>query len=417
MTDNPRVPLTLISGLAPGPSARLADLLRTARPGTAVVHHDLRHITSGVVRRRIQLGPRDQLTALELAHGCVSCTLREDLLPLLRKLARMPEVQRIVVRLDEAMEPEPVSWALRNVLVGDRPVSTDVDLDAVVTVLDRAHWLADVTGDDTLADRGLRASPDDERTVAQVALSQAEFADVLVLAGAATDAWSAAKAAAVLDRVAPGAPRLSLSTVDAEKLAAAVPPDARRGEITDPHGPLLRGEPPLHADCGIALLPFTARRPFHPERLHDAIDVLLEGVVRTRGRAWVASQPDVAFWVESAGGGLGIGHAGPWLDSPGGPAWDEVSPERRTLASLRWDPVFGDRAQELVVVTDQATPEEIEAALRGTLLTDEELAAGPEAWRHYPDPFGDWHEEPCEDTEVADDAYDANSTHGKENNA
>jgi len=53
------------------------------------------------------------LTVLELAHGCVSCTLREDLLPLLRRLARRPEVTRIVVRLDEAMEPEPVSWAIR----------------------------------------------------------------------------------------------------------------------------------------------------------------------------------------------------------------------------------------------------------------------------------------------------------------
>ncbi|WP_020673621.1 ribosome hibernation factor-recruiting GTPase MRF [Amycolatopsis nigrescens] len=416
MTDTPRVPLTLISGLAPEAAGRLADLLRTGRPGTAVVHHDLRHVTSGVVRRRIQLGPRDQLTALELAHGCVSCTLREDLLPLLRKLSSMPQVERIVVRLDEAMEPEPVSWAIRNVLVGDRPVTEDVDLKAVFTVVDCARWLTDVTGDDTLEERSLLASQEDERTVAQVALAQVEFADLLLLSGAATDAWNAAKTCAVLDRVAAGVPRIELSEMDAAgagSLLAAVPPHSRRGEVTDPHGPLLRGQPPLHTDCGIALLTFTAQRPFHPERLHDAIDVLLEGVVRTRGRAWVASQPDVAFWVESAGGGLGIGHAGPWLDAPDGPAWAEVSPERRTLASLRWDPVFGDRAQELVVVTDQATPEEIEAALTGALLTDEELAAGLEAWRNYPDPFGAWHEEPCEDTEVDEDTY---TVKGKEEN-
>lgn len=150
-------------------------------------------------------------------------------------------------------------------------------------------------------------------------------------------------------------------------------------------------------DCGVGLLSFTAPRPFHPKRLHEAIDVLLDGVVRTRGRAWVASQPDVAFWIESAGGGLGIGHAGPWLDSPDGPEWTDVSPERRTLASLRWDPVWGDRAQEIVVVTDEATPEEVEAALRGALLTDDEMS---EDWSSYDDPFGDWHEEPCEDTEV-----------------
>ncbi|HEY2060352.1 MAG TPA: GTP-binding protein, partial [Amycolatopsis sp.] len=363
MTQHPRVPLVLVSGLAPEPNDELSELLRRAGPGIAVVHHDLRQIGDGGVRRRIRLGPRDELTALELAHGCVNCTLREDLLPLLRRLARMPQVSGIVVRLDEAMEPEPVSWAIQHVLVGDRPVSEDVEIEAVFTVLDCATWLDDATGDELLVERALQGSPEDERTVAQVALAQAEFADVLVLAGAATDAWNAAKSAAVLDRVAPSVPRVELSRTDVAGLYAAVPADARRGEVGDMHGALLRGQPPLHPDCGIELLVFTAQRPFHPERLHDAIDLLLDGVVRTRGRAWVASQPDVAFWIESAGGGLGIGHAGPWLASPGGPDWAEVSPERRTLASLRWDPVHGDRAQELVVVTDQAAPEEIEQAL------------------------------------------------------
>ncbi|WP_410614807.1 ribosome hibernation factor-recruiting GTPase MRF [Amycolatopsis sp. lyj-109] len=413
-THHPRVPLVLVSGLVAGPNASLAELLRVAEPGTAVVHHDLREIHSGVVRRRLRLGERDELTVLELAHGCVSCTLREDLLPLLRRLARRPEVRRIVVRLDEAMEPEPVSWAVRNVLVGDHPVGDDVDLRAVLTVVDCATWLADVTGDDELADRNLQGSPEDERTVAQVALSQVEFADVLVLAGAATDAWSAAKASAVLDRVAPSIPRVELARTDGHGVLDAIPANARRGEVTDMHGALLRGEPPLHDDCGIALLTFTARRPFHPSRLHDALDVLLDGVVRTRGRAWVASQPDVAFWIESAGGGLGLGHAGPWLASPDGPEWTDVSPERRTLASLRWDPVHGDRAQELVVVTDQATPDEVEAALRGALLTDAELAEGPEAWARYPDPFGDWHEEPCEDTEADPARHDATAANRKD---
>jgi hypothetical protein len=91
-----------------------------------------------------------------------------------------------------------------------------------------------------------------------------------------------------------------------------------------------------------------------------------------------------------------------------------VSPERRTLASPRWYPDFGDRAQELVVVTDQATPEEVDAALRGALLTDDEMAAGPEAWHAYPDPFGEWHEEPCEDTELNPEKLDAAASNRKD---
>jgi G3E family GTPase len=302
------------------------------------------------------------------------------------------------------MEPEPVSWAIANVLVGGRPVSDDVEIEAVFTTVDRAAWLADASGDDLLVERGLQGSPDDERTVAQVALGQVEFADVLVLAGDVPDAWCAAKTAAVLDRVAPSVPRVVLKGANAGLLLAAVPAESRRGEVTDLHGALLRGQPPLHADCGIEVLTFTSQRPFHPERLHEAIDTLLGGVIRTRGRAWVASQPDIAFWLESAGGGLAIGHAGPWLASPDGPDWADVSPERRTLASLRWHPVHGDRAQELVVVTDLVAPKEIEDALHAALLTDAELAEGEAAWRSYPDPFGEWHEDPCEATE--DDAED-----------
>lgn len=400
------MPLTLISGLVPAATADLAEQVRAARPGTAVVHHDLREIGSGVVRRRLQLGVRDETTVLELAHGCVSCTLREDLLPLLRRLAGTSGVRHIVVRLDEAMEPEPVCWAIRHVLVGDRPVSDFVTIDGVHTVLDRGTWLADATGADTLAERGLQASQDDERTVAQVALSQAEFADVLVLTGAA-DAWTDAKTAAVLDRVAPAAWRTSR--------LAEVPAGARRGQVTDMHGPLLHGEPPLGADCGVATLLFRVQRPFHPQRLHDALDVLLDGAVRTRGRVWVASQPDVALWLESAGGGLGVGHAGPWLAAPDGPGWTDVSPERRTLASLRWHPVFGDRASEVFVVTDQATPAEIEAALSAALLTDAELAAGRREWLSYEDPFGAWHEEPCGDAdETTTETQDAPFASGTE---
>jgi hypothetical protein len=172
-------PLVLLSGLAGAPKAALAETFRML-PGTAVVSYNLRQITEGVVRRRLQLGARDQLSVLELAHGCVSCTLREDLLPLLRKLAQRCDVTRIAVALDEAIEPEPVCWHMEQVLVGGEPVTDHVRVEGVFTVVDLQTWFADATGDELLADRGLIASPDDERTVAQVALSQVEFADVVV---------------------------------------------------------------------------------------------------------------------------------------------------------------------------------------------------------------------------------------------
>ena len=388
MTDQHRVPLVLVSGVAEAPARCLADRLVGGSASTALVHHDLRPADEGFVHRYVRLGDHDSLDAVPLDHDCVSCTLREDLLPLLRRLAREPSVERIVLRLDEALEPEQVCEELHRVLLDGSPVVEDVRIEAVATAIDHATWLADATGDEALSERGLHAGPDDDRTLAQVAVVQAEFADVLVLAGHAPDPWTAAPTGAVLERLAPRAALVELSGVETQRLVGAVGEHAFRGLPRDPGGAVLSGEPPLEPDCGVSLLSFTARRPFHPQRLHTAVDVLLDGVVCTRGRAWIASRPDERLWIESAGGGLGIRMSGPWLDSAHGPAWDRVSAERRTIASLRWHPRWGDRAQELVILAHRAEPAVIEHELRAALLTDEELAEGVEAWRRYPDPFG-----------------------------
>ncbi|CAL9574284.1 putative protein [Actinosynnema sp. ALI-1.44] len=354
----------LVAGLA---RHDVAEEVWRALPGTVLVRHDLRDLDQGVVRRWVD----GQLTVLELAHGCVSCTLRLDLLPLLERLGG-----RVVVHLDPALEPEAVCYALREV---------DVRVEAVITVVDRATWLADATGDDVLDDRGLGAGDGDERTVAQVVVGQAEFADAIVLTGAADDP----ALDAVLDRLSPRAPRRRRDALDVPELLAAIPADARRGRFDDGFGTLLHGQPPLAPAHGVTVVHFTERRPFHPMRLHKAIDVLLDGVVRTRGRVWVASQPDVALWLESAGGGLNVGNLGPWLAAVDD--WSDVPAERQAVASAVWDPDYGDRSQELVVITGSASPEAITSALREALLTDEELALADEL--EFVDPFAEWHDE------------------------
>jgi G3E family GTPase len=354
----------LVAGLA---RHDIADEVWRALPGTVLVRHDLRDLDQGVVRRWVD----GELTVLELAHGCVSCTLRLDLLPLLEGLGG-----RVVVHLDPALEPEAVCFALRQV---------DVRVEAVITVVDRATWLADATGHDTLHDRGLGAADGDDRTVAQVVVGQAEFADAIVLTGDGNDPVLDA----VLDRLSPLAPRRHRDTLDVPELLAAIPGEARRGRFDDGFGTLLHGQPPLEPAHGAAVVHFTDRRPFHPARLHEAVDVLLDGVVRTRGRVWVASQPDVALWLESAGGGLNVGRLGPWLAAVDD--WSDVPAERRAAASAVWDPRYGDRSQELVVITTSASADAITSALRAALLTDEELAKAGEL--EFADPFAEWHDE------------------------
>ncbi|MFB7722208.1 ribosome hibernation factor-recruiting GTPase MRF [Nocardia sp. NPDC056100] len=432
-----RTPVLVIAGL-PGRAAE--GVQRAARrlgaePGTVVVRHDLSELHEGVVRRTAYLNGRVDATVLELAHGCVSCTLRADLLPYLCLLAQRDSVRRIVLALDPAFEAEAVCQAIRDVVVSgvpgrvDGPAGRSVRIETVLTCLDARDWLTDATGDDTLADRG-HATAEDDRTMAQLAVGQVEFADALLGFDGGADPDERMRTAAVLARLAPRAPIAWLDEpaslgqhAPSEMLRAdalfglldRVPSDARRGAAFDPHASLLRGEPPLEPDCGVALLEFDTDRPFHPDRLHSAIDALLEGVVSARGRVWLATQPDEVVWLESAGGGLRIGGAGKWLAAMTSAELDELAradPERHMMASLRWDEHFGDRHSSLVILVHDADAEEIRHALHWALVDEDELRQvrfAPERVALWHDPFGDQHEDPCDTTVSTPGTGDAGS--------
>ncbi|MGV9835400.1 ribosome hibernation factor-recruiting GTPase MRF [Nocardia niigatensis] len=409
-----RKPVLVLAGL-PGRAAdgvARSALLLGAEPGTVVVRHDPSELHHGVVRRIVRVDGREQVTVLELAHGCVSCTLRADLLPYLCLLAERDSVRRIVLALDPAFEAEAVCRAVADVTVTgvvgrvDGPAGRSVRVDTVLTCVDARDWLADATGDETLSERG-HATAEDERTVAQLAVGQVEFADALMVFDGDADPLDRERTAAVLARLAPRAPvawvagPAGLGADDLTWLLRRIPAEARRGAPFDPHAPLLAGGPPLEPDCGVALVEFATDRPFHPDRLHSAIDVLLDGVVSARGRVWLATQPDEVMWLESAGGGLRVGGAGKWLAAMTSGETDEVDPERRALAALRWHEHFGDRHTSLVILVAGADPEEVRHALHWALVDEDELRQvrfAPERVALWADPFGDQHEEPCDTT-------------------
>ncbi|OAN42563.1 ribosome hibernation factor-recruiting GTPase MRF [Mycolicibacterium iranicum] len=361
--------------------------------GTLVVRHrfDGQVVVRSVTINR-ESGPHTSEWPIELVNCCLDCTIRDDLLILLRRLHRREDVDRIVVHLPPWQEPEPLCWAINSVDVHvgpgyvDGPAGRDVQIDAVVTTVNAADWLPDALSADTLED--------DDRTVAQIVVGQAEFADVLVLSAAEPTTE------AVLRRLTPRA-RVVFGAPECAATLPRLAPDSRRGRDHDPHGPLLAGQPPLDADGEVQILEFYADRPFHPMRLHLAIEDLLDGVVRIRGRVWLASQNDTVVWIESAGGGLQVGQAGTWLAAA--EADDDPDPDRVALARLRWDERSGDRHIALTALLCGADPLTVKDALTGALLTDAEWSR-PHEWRDYDDPFGDWHEDPCDDFAEADDA-------------
>ena len=375
-----RTPVVLVAGQ--GETEDIVDVLAD-RTGTVVVRH---RFDGQVVVRSFSTREATSEWPLELTRGCVACTVRDDLLVLLRRLHRRSEVQRIVVVLMPWLEPEPVCWAIDNIRVRvgpgyiDGPAARDVRVAAVVTSVDAPTWVSQALGD---------ADLDDGRTVAQVVVGQAEFADVLVLSGPEP------KTLAVLRRLAPLS-RITVGTSRVEMALDNLESDTRRGRSSLPHDPLLAGQPPLNPEGDVGLMVFTARRPFHPQRLHSALELLLNGVVRTRGRLWLANRFDDVMWIESAGGGLRTSYAGRWLAAMSSSQLAYADPQRRALAAADWDDRLGDRHVSLTVLVCGAEPEEIAEALGGALLTDDELSR-PGEWPGYADPFGDWHEDPCDD--------------------
>jgi G3E family GTPase len=389
-----RTPVVLVAGQG-DTDAVTRVLLR--RAGTVAVEH--RFDGHVVLRTTTTLRHGDVTTAedaLELAHGCVACTVRNDLLVLLRRLAHRDGVDRIVVHLAEWLEPEPICVAINHVRVRvgsghpDGPAALDVAIVGVVTCIDSRSWRTRALGD---------AGLPDGRTMAQVVVGQAEFADLLVLTRPEPVTL------AVLRRLAPRA-RITVGLDRVDMALANLEDDSRRGRSDHPHGWLLAGRPPLGADGMVRIVEFNARRPFHPERLHAAVDLLLTGVVRARGRLWLASRPDQVMWLESAGGGLRVGCAGKWLAAMTAREVATVDAERRLFAELQWEYRFGDRHTAMTVLVCGAEPPDVLDALYGALLTDAEMVA-PREWRGYPDPFGDWHQDPCD--EISDAAAEVAS--------
>ena len=393
-----RTPVILVAGSNDPDTTSV--LLR--RPGTLVVAH---RFDGHVVRRTmttLQHGVRTTAdAALELAHGCVSCTIRNDLLILLRTLHRRDDVTRIVVHLPEQMEPEPVCFAINRVPVRvgpgyvDGPAARDVRIAAVVVGVDTDTWLTTALGDDELPDG---------RTAAQVVVCQAEFADVLVVDRPEPVVLAVLRRLAPRSRITAGADRLELALANLE-------PESRCGRSDHAHGPLLAGQPPLDADGPIQLVEFNARRPFHPARLHDALDRLLDGVVRARGRLWLANRSEHAMYLESAGGGLRVSSAGKWLAAMTSSEVAYVDNERRALADLIWEHRFGDRHTSMTILVCGADPAEVLAPLHHALLTDAEMNH-QNRWTEYDDPFGEWHTEPCrEPSQMADETTGYNEGH------
>ncbi|SHN48158.1 CobW family GTP-binding protein [Cryptosporangium aurantiacum] len=380
MTHRPAV--TVLSGFSPAATGAVARGLLVDDPNLLLVVHSIHDLADGRIRRLVRnaAGILEDVT-VELVHGCVSCTLREDVLPTLVRLAREYPGSDQLLALPRAVEPEAVASVCAHTLIDGVPVTDAVRFDSYVTVVDAERLVRDLDTTDDLRHRGLHAAPDDHRGVADVVARQIEFADTIVVwAGPDADPLDRLRAATLVRRLAPWAAQEGLRGT--RRHDPQRPPTLGRaleGYPIGDHEPV--------PDWGVASLLFESRRPFHPQRLHDALEELADRALRGRGQLWIAAQPDVALGFEASGGGVGLGSLGYWLATLPPSQWTEASPARRLTADATWDPYYGDRRTVLSFIGIDLAADALTTILTDCLLTDDELADGWESWSALPDPF------------------------------
>ncbi|MFF7543658.1 CobW family GTP-binding protein [Streptomyces canus] len=383
--------VVIVGGLhADARKAAVGQLLADV-PGSVALHHALATATAGTVVRTIR-DATGILSAGEtpLVNDCACCALREDLVPELRRLDAAGTLRLAVVELWDSVEPKAMAEV---VAAGGLTVT------GVITAVDPALVLPCLGNGDDLAERGLAAAATDQRTVADTFARQLEYAPVLAVLDSPEADEEDRELLAQLHPTARQVPIGSGSQTD--------PAGTRHPARNSAHSPLARAalagfdvesaaaaqHPacallPAEADAhGVSTLVWHRRRPFHPERLYEALEDITCAAARSRGRFWLADKPDVLLHWDAAGGALCVESAGPWLASLPDAAWDMVPPVRRAAAAMDWHPEHGDCCQHLVFTSPGLDRDGLERLLESCLLTDAEYSAGRDAWKRLPPAF------------------------------
>ncbi|MEU8649636.1 GTP-binding protein [Streptomyces sp. NPDC048737] len=376
MRDEAGLPVVIVAGLHSEARRTVVDHLLRLVPASVALHHDLSTAADGTVLRQMRDASgelaRDKAP---LVNDCACCALREDLIPELEQLADAGLTRLAVVELWDSVEPK----GMAEVVVHHG--ADAVRLTNVITAVDPALVLPCLGNGDDLAEAGLAVAAGDQRTVGDTWARQVEYAPVLAVVDS-EDADEEDRA--LLSQLHPVARQVSADSPELARLAFAGFDAEAAAAAQHPACALL----PQEADeAGVTTFVWRRHRPFHPERLYQALEDLCCAAARSRGRFWLADRPDTLLAWDAAGGALCVESAGPWLASLPDAAWEMVPPVRRAAAALDWHPEHGDRCQHLVFTSPGLDRDGLARVLDSCLLTDAEYAAGPEAWKQLPAAF------------------------------
>lgn len=395
-----KLPVTVLSGfLGAGKTTVLSHILNN-RQGkkVAVIVNDMSEINidAATIKNDVSLNRSDE-KLVEMSNGCICCTLREDLLIEVNKLAKDGRFDYLVIESTGVSEPLPVAETFTFADEDGISLSDISTLDTMVTVVDAVNFLKDYDEAQYLQDTKESLGEEDERSVADLLVEQVEFADVILISK--TDLVKPAdteRLTAILNVLNTHAKIIPISSgeVDVDAVLNTGLFNFERAEQAPGWLKEMRGEHvPETEEYGISSFNYVARRPFNPDKFYQFLHSTEQfgKLIRSKGYFWLATRPEFCGQWSQAGGIARYGFAGMFWKSMPKADWPTDEDSLNEIKK-QWVEPFGDMRQELVFIGQNLDKEAMKSALEQCLLSEDEILQGKSYWTTLSDPFPEWEE-------------------------